>query len=686
MTKTKEEINQPAVTTAVAIRKLHEVKEEARLGQARMAEAIEDTIQNTGQALLVQAGTGVGKSFGYLIPAILSKKKVVVSTGSISLQDQLAKKDLPFLQEFFSNFYNQTFSFSLLKGKGNFICLAKADEISKNPLEREDIIATIRGASRKIKKNDSISIADEVAKLIEFSDTSATGDKADINWESPNLDQLWSSFSTSNQDCPGASNCEFGSTCYAEEARDKAQSADVVVVNNHFYGLDIALYGKLIPRHDIVIFDEAHMISNAWSSIFGTSVSAESLNYAHKAYKKAMKSLASDSNDRNFFERVDLFKKKISSCSSSRRGIDQDIFEDQGLDDLFNSLIMDLGIFKDKLKKAKDSAKTPEDESKCNRSITMLTNRIEELSSIVNFIYKGSQDSLVWCSELAFNLTPIELKNFVADRWGLVTPIFCSASSQKADLKTVGLDQSGRYLEVESPFPYKENSILYVPGNLEPPPKIYGAPNQEQLELSYFKSTWAEMKRLIQASRGRALILFSTKKAMNSAYAHFSVIKDPKLPYNFYCQNGSFSNAELISIFTKDTSSVLFATKSFWQGVDVPGESCSLVVIDKIPFPHAQDPVSNQKRERLGRKAFDEFDIPSAVSDLLQGVGRLIRTKDDKGVVAVLDTRLADAKYGRDIYTKLPPMRLTRKFEVVKEFFAAEEQSNALRNDKSSDI
>lgn len=669
------------IDTLVAIEKLQEIKNEKRQGQRQMALAIEKSITDTKSPLLFQAGTGVGKSFAYLVPAIVSGKKVVVSTGSIALQNQLAKKDLPFMQEFFLEHFGISFDFALLKGKGNFICKAKAKEIANNVPEQEDILGSIRAAraglggrrrGRTIEvtaSSSTVTLEEEIQKLIEFSETSATGDEADVDWESPNLKALWSSFATTNNDCPGASNCPFGSECYAENARALAMSADIVVVNNHFYALDIAFYSKLIPPHDVVIFDEAHMVADAWSSIFGSSLTAESLLSAHKAYKKAMGDPPFSRKDQMFISRVEDFKGKIALFKNSIKGVSKSAFVKEGVSALFSSIKYDLSTFKEDLRKRKESTSSEEIGAKCTRAMSIVTGRIEDFTKITSFIDEERSSSILWCTDTAFNLTPIDLADFVSDRWGEVTPIFCSASSQKNDLDIIGLGKSAKYFEIPSPFPYEKNAVLYVPETLSAPPKGSSLAGSQQ-EKDYDRAVANEIRKLLYASRGRALVLFSSKRAMNAAYEHFTTTKDVNLPYNLYCQNNTYTNSELVKLFTEDTSSVLFATRGFWQGIDVPGESCSLVVIDRIPFPHVQDPVSNQRRDRLGQRAFAEFDIPHAVSNLLQGVGRLIRTREDRGVVAVLDTRLAEAKYGKDIYRHLPPMRLTRRFEVVKEFFS----------------
>lgn len=622
---------------------------EKRAAQALMAVRMEENIY-TNKPIMVKAGTGVGKSFAYLVPAILSGKKVVISTGSISLQDQLITKDLPFLQEFLKTNFDITFTFSYLKGKGNYVCRAKVAELEE-------------GDSALF---DDMTLSDEIRKMLDWAETSATGDESEINWESPNRKQIWSAVSVADHECPGAMKCPFGDICAHEAAKQAAENSQVLVVNHHFYGIDISLGGKLLPEHEIVIFDESHMLDDVFSSIFSTILSPSRLRYTSKAIARVLSEKDTKAEQR-FNDKIDELAVRISELPEG--AVSLELLQTRGIARTVDHLARDLNDKRNTLRQIYNRL-IKEDASftalgKVLRAVSSTESRIEELAAFTpnydddhNIVDEDLRNAVRWTDKKELKMTPIQLGGYLRDRWELVTPAFCSASALPTHLNSLGFNKTtADFLSVKSPFPYLENSVLYVPSSLGPPP-----PNFDD-NREYYLTMWSEIQKLVSASRGRALLLFSSKRICDESYAYFK----NRLPYTLMCQ-GEYSNAELIRRFSDDESSCLFATRGMWQGIDVPGEACSLVVIDRLPFPYVGDPVIKKKKE-LYKDPFHDFDLPHVTSHLIQGVGRLIRSSTDRGVVAILDTRIVKKTYGRVIVKELPEMKLTTSYAVVEEFF-----------------
>jgi ATP-dependent DNA helicase DinG len=597
---------------------------EHRHGQQEMARAVHEAMAGRFH-LIARAGTGTGKSLAYLVPVALSKRTTVIATATKALQDQLAGKDLPFLQRHLG------ISWAVLKGRANYVCVQRLSEVAA---DRQLALTGL----------DSSRIDDEVDAIVEWAATTRTGDRAELAVE-PSA-AAWNTVSVGSEECPGATKCPSGDDCFAEAAKAKAAASDIIVVNTHLYGIHLASDG-ILPDHDIVVIDEAHQLEDIISATAG----------------------------------VELSSGRFGDVARNARGIIAgdnvaDAIEDAGraLDDALEAAgdgrieVRDDGDVQRSITAGREAANellaalraVPSDagldvttrKERAQQSATTLIADIDRAAEVTD-------DDVAYVAgppgRRSLRIAPIDVGSTLrATLWEKPTAILTSATVPDVlpDQLGLGPDQY-RFVDVGSPFDYDHAALLYCAVDL-PEPR----------DPAFAEASVVELERLIVAAGGRTLALFTSWKAMTAAVETLR----PRLPWTVLAQ-GELPKPALLEAFKSEADSCLFATMSFWQGVDIPGAALSLVVIDKIPFPRPDDPLLQARRERAGAAAFGRVDLPRAAMMLAQGTGRLIRSAEDKGVVAVLDRRLATSKsYRWQLIGALPPYRRTRDRAEVEAF------------------
>jgi ATP-dependent DNA helicase DinG len=579
-----------------------------------MALAVTRAINNDGR-LIVQAGTGTGKTIAYLVPAILSGKRTIVSTATKTLQDQLAQSDLPLLEATLP----QPFSWSILKGRSNYVCMQRVSEVTNNArLELEDL-----GAAHQR----------EVDQLARWALQTTSGDVAELDWQpSP---RAWQTVSVGGDECPGATRCESGGNCFAELARARAAAADVVIVNTHLYGMHVAAGGAILPEHDVVIFDEAHQLEDTLTSTVGVSLAASRATTLAAALRRVIE-------DERLQRRLHDEGKALNEVLAP--GVEQRLplpLPDAVVDCL-TALRLTAAECLEVLR-AVDSA-VDSVRQKMFRAQTLATRLADDIdaalradTSYVPFV-SGTAER----AELV--LAPLDVGPALAEHaWPGHAVVLTSATIPLSMPRRVGLGDSAEMVDVGSPFEYGEQAMLYCATHLP-------EPNADRDDAVH-----SDMADLIAAAGGRTLALFTSRRAMNAAVEAMR----SRLPYPILAQDEN-QRATLLREFTLDESACLFATAGFFEGVDIPGRSLSLVIIDRIPFPHHNNPLLAARRELHGPRGFTEIDLPRAITSLAQAAGRLVRSRADRGVVAVLDPRLAKRGYRWTIINALPPMARTR--------------------------
>ena len=597
---------------------------EAREGQVQMAEAVAGAIADE-RHLVVQAGTGTGKSLAYLVPAILSGQRVVVATATKALQDQLAEKDLPFLQEHLAD---HPFEFAVLKGRSNYLCRQRMREVA--------------GGDDQLELDDDVgALGREIARLIEYGqDPASSGDRAGLPFEP--RPKAWSSVSVSAMECPGKNKCPSGGECFAEAAREKAATADVIVVNTHLYATDLASGGFVLPDHDIVVFDEAHELEDVAASVLGIELtSGRFRNLARVA--RGIDAAAADL--------VDGAGLLLDNALDPWRG--KRLPSDLG-EHLSEVITLADERVRNLIGKVRSAAGA--DEARKARILQAGGHLTGDLSMLIEI----REGDVAWVEgpahAPALKVAPVDVSAVLNDKLWQERPAVLTSATIPANLAArLGLPpERTDTLDVGSPFPYDVHGLLYCAAHL-PDPRT----------PAYEPAMHDELEALIRAAGGRTLALFTSWKAMNAAA---DALRERDLPYELLTQS-DLPKPALLRAFTEDEGSCLFATMGFWQGVDVPGRSLSLVVLDRIPFPRPDEPLMQARREKAGPAAFRLVDLPRAATLLAQGAGRLIRSAVDKGVVAVLDPRLANTKaYRWDLLRALPPMRRTKERLEVEAF------------------
>jgi ATP-dependent DNA helicase DinG len=614
-----------------------------RSQQRDMALAVAEAIRDNA-ILVAEAGTGTGKTFAYLVPALMAGGKVVVSTGTKNLQDQLFQKDLPMVRDALK----APVSVALLKGRSNYVCHYHLELAQSNGLfkTREDV--------------------KHLAKIVNYAKVTQSGDKSGLA-DVPENAPIWMHVTSTRDNCLGQE-CPQHSECFVLKARKEAMEADVVVVNHHLFFADVMLrdegVAELLPACNTVIFDEAHQLPETASLFFGESISTSQLfDIAQDARIEALTSakdfaalpVACDELEKAGRDLRLAFKKEGRMAADATANIKD-----------FAPALKTLG---EKLEKLSGLL-----EKQAERS-EGLENCWQRSQALVQQLKHWQDDDVpetvrwleIFHHSLQLNTTPLSIADIFKKQisghpraWIFTSATLAVKQNFSHYQNEMGLTEA-RTACWDSPFNYQEQALLYVPQNL-PEPNTEG----------YTDAVVQAALPLIEASRGRAFLLFTSLRAMQRAYEILQAEFDRKnLKYPLLIQ-GEGSRNELLSRFREHGNAVLLGSQSFWEGVDVRGEALSLVIIDKLPFAPPDDPVLSARIAELnkqGRNAFMEFQLPRAIINLKQGAGRLIRDENDRGVLMICDPRLISKHYGKRIWQSLPPFKRTRDEAEAVAFF-----------------
>ncbi len=599
---------------------------ERRPGQRRMAELVAAAL-DAGRHLVVQAGTGTGKTLAYLVPAIRSGHHVVVATATKALQDQLASKDLPFLH----GVLDEPFDWAVLKGRSNYVCLQRIRELApgqSGQLELEGMADTTR---------------EELTRLRRWAGRTASGDAAELEW-SP-TEAAWRAVSVSSDECPGAERCPMGDPCFAELARRRAAVADVVVVNTHLYGLHVGSGGAFLPDHDVVVFDEAHVLEDVMSDTIGAKLSPGRFVWLAGVVRRV---IGDADVVAGIFALTDTLRDALGPFAGQRL--------QQPYPEAVQEALAEARIRLDRALLALNAIETPLEDAKQRKlRAQLLIGRTVDVLDLALSQHDGYVDFVSGPPEHPeLEIAPLDVGPALAEFvWSARTAILTSATVPSSLPARLGMPADEvDTADVGSPFDYEHHALLYCALHL-PDPR----------HADYRDALHGELVALIEAAGGRTLSLFTSWKAMDLAAAAVREQLDTPI-----LTQRELPKPALVRRFTADESLSVFATAGFFQGVDVPGRTLSLVTIDRLPFPRPDDPLLSARRELLGPTAFAEIDLPRAAMMLAQASGRLIRTAADRGVVAVFDRRLGTARYRWEIIAALPPMRRTRDRAEVETF------------------
>lgn len=647
-----------------------------RSGQIEMAEAVARAFE-TGEHLAVQAGTGTGKSLAYLVPAIARAleidEPVVVSTATIALQRQLVDRDLPRLAESLAENLPRTPAFALLKGRGNYLCLNKIHNGAA--AEPDD-----RPQEELFEPMATSALGRDVQRLIAWSSDTDTGDRDELTPGVP--DRSWSQVSVSARECIGVSRCPFGTDCFAERAREKAGAADVVVTNHALLAIDAISDAAVLPDHHLLVVDEAHELVDRVTSVATGELSATSLGVAHRRAARLV--------DAELAQRLEAATATISSAihDATPGRIDR-------LDDEMATYLTALRDAAHRARSAIDTSPSdPKAASARAEAVTALTDVADTASRILDSFVPAIPDrtDVVWLDHednrgnvrAVLRVAPLSVAGLLRDRlFAHSTTVLTSATltiggtfdAMASAWGLSGEDTKWRGIDVGSPFEHAKSGILYVAAHL-PPPGHRGSGagaagsatfNAGAAESATFNNAEQldEIAALVTAAGGRTLGLFSSMRAAKAA----AEIMRERLDTPVLCQ-GEDTTSALVKRFAEDPETSLFGTLSLWQGVDVPGPSLSLVFIDRIPFPRPDDPLLTARQRAVaarGGNGFMAVAASHAALLLAQGAGRLLRTVEDRGVVAVLDSRMATARYSGYLRASLPPFWATTDPTRVRE-------------------
>lgn len=614
---------------------------EHRPGQLEMAQAVEKAIEEK-KTLLVEAGTGIGKTLAYLIPAILSGKRVVISTGTKNLQEQIFHKDIPFLQQHLS----RPLKVSYMKGRGNFACRQKIYDAERTP-----ILSGMQDLS-------------DFRIILDWERTTETGDRAEIGGL-PENSAAWPRLDARRDLCTGQK-CQQFERCFLTLMHQRALDSDIIIVNHHLFFADLALkdedFTQIIPEYSAVIFDEAHEIEDVIGQYFGVSVSSTQLDDLRRDVGAIarQKKCGSAELDRILQTSQEMSARFFSlfATAEGRTGFrEHDAFLEEH-QDVYDDLIRSVELIGLQLNLTQNA---PEEFMPLHR-------RAKEYLDRLRFWMESPQKSFVYWIErrargVHLQATPIDVSSILekklsnrVDTIVLTSATLAVAGSFEFAEQRLGL-RNARTLIVESPFDYPRQAMLYIPQHL-PDPR----------NAAFTAAAGEEILRLLELSHGRAFVLFTSYQQMRLMHDRLSLL----LEYPILLQ-GTAPRTALLEEFRRTPNAVLFATSSFWQGVDVQGEQLSCVIIDKLPFAVPSDPVVEARIKTLrdeGGEPFYSYQLPQAALALKQGFGRLIRSKSDRGVVSILDNRITRQRYGQVFFDSIPEYRFTTDIRDVEAFWA----------------
>ena len=617
---------------------------EHRRSQLCMAELVEEAFRNK-RHLLVEAGTGTGKTLAYLIPAIRSGRRVVISTATKSLQEQLYVKDVPFVQKHFA----PELKVAVMKGRSNFLCREKLRQMEGQPV--------LKGMEE----------LDWFAQIRDWERLTETGDRNELTFLSDDA-ELWSRLDARRETCTGQKCAQF-ERCFITEMHRRAADADVIIVNHHLFFADLALrqddFGSILPEYSAIIFDEAHEIEDVASDYFGRQVSNYRFDELARDAEQAMR--ATQSGKPPLLRRVTRLRDKghgFFDLLPSREG--RSAF-DPGTRAAF------LETHRASYDEMVGALKALETEIAVLPSkpdeLLVIARRAAELRTETAFLFESNEKNFVYWLErrgkgVFMTATPIDvsaiLRQHLFDAFDtiIMTSATLAVSGRFDFLKQrLGL-QATQETVLPHEFDYREQALLYIP---------VGLPDVR--DSGFVTKAAEEVSRLLGVTEGRAFCLFTSYNQMNQI---FELVR-ARVRFPMLLQ-GTAPRMALLERFRTTPNAVLFATSSFWQGVDVPGEQLSCVIIDRLPFAVPTDPIVAARVRTLteeGRNAFAEYQIPEAVLALKQGFGRLIRTRTDRGVLAILDNRIQRMQYGKIFIESLPEYSLSRDIAEVERFMKA---------------
>lgn len=613
---------------------------EFRAGQLEMAEAVEQAF-NDRRHLLVEAGTGTGKTLAYLVPAIMSGKRIVISTGTKNLQEQLYLKDIPFLQQHFE----QELRVCYMKGRNNYACRQRIYDAEKEPV---------------------LSGLEEVADfqiIQEWEKTTEYGDRAEIK-TLPESSSAWAKIDARRDLCTGQK-CPQFDRCFITQMQRRAAESDIIIVNHHLFFADLAIkdgeFGSIIPDYEAVVFDEAHEIEDVAGQYFGLSVS--NLQFADVrrditalCKRKEMGRVELDRMLQGMEEAANFFFSLFPPGEGRRGFTEHAVFRERNAD-AYQDVLSSLEAVHVQLQLLKENL----------GEVIPLAVRVQGLADNLRRWVEGVQTHYVYWIErrnrgVYLQATPIDVSMLLTEKLFDKVPSVTLTSATLAVAGGFDFVQQrlgiayARQLIVSSPFQYPEQALLYVPQHLPDPRGMDFLPRAAE-----------EIIKLLELSQGRAFVLCTSYQSMKQL--HDRVAFDVLYPTLI---QGTGPRSALLEEFRRTKNCVLFATSSFWQGVDVQGEQLSCVIIDKLPFAVPSDPVVAARTDALkksGGDPFREYQIPQAAIALKQGFGRLIRSRTDRGVLALLDHRITRQRYGQIFFDSLPDYAFTTKIEDVEEFF-----------------
>jgi ATP-dependent DNA helicase DinG len=539
----------------------------------------------------------------------------VVSTATKNLQDQLAAKDAPMVAA-----HVPGVRVKVLKGRTNYYCHLRAQET---------------GDAGQLSLDDGAdvpkSVVSQIRRVQEWAKSTSTGDRDELSFEVSAA--AWRSVSVTPQECVGREKCPFGDVCFAYKAKDEAAEADVVVVNTHLYGAHLASGSMLLPPHEYVVFDEAHEVPDILSAALGVTVTVAKARRAAGGLRHLVGVRTEDMT--RLDAAIDKFSKTL--------GVQYERGETTGLGSDLGRGVIEVETA---LKKIVGAVREIEPTGKAavlaqSQALGPAVHLLGEYDRVT----QAEGNELVWLSRSGVE---VELKVSLVNvgalllkiLWGEVTGIMTSATIPATLVSNLGVADNCEELVVQSPFDYPNQAMLYVPTHLP-----------DRKSAAYEEAMIKELAGLIKAAGGRTLALFTNRVEMARVAARVESLVDTPI-----LVQDTLAKAELMKRFREEPTASLFGLSSYWQGVDVPGQSLSLVTIDRLPFSRPDDPLSQARRALAGDRAFDLVDLPRATMLLAQGVGRLIRSKEDRGVVCVMDTRLATMGYGRRMLARLPDM------------------------------
>jgi ATP-dependent DNA helicase DinG len=619
---------------------------EERPAQVRMCEAVEETLESE-RILLVEAATGTGKTLAYLLPALLfaaqRDKRIVVSTGTKTLQDQIAERDIPFAESVLRTGVGVV----CLKGLGNYLCLRRYDELKKTP------DAVLGSLSKRIPVFDA------------WRDRTATGDRAELEALADGS-PIWSSMASSTETRLGAK-CTFYEDCFVTKMRARAEDARILVVNHHLFFADLALRdtegARLLPDYHAVIFDEAHQLEEVATQFFGYRVSSARLE---ALIQDATRTLRANGGSADDFARTALvrgaafFELLPAGPDGNRKLFTRDELPSAAIEEAFAIDAALDGL--EAIARSREASSEP-----CAALARRIRRLRDELASfadesrdqeLVRWVETGGRSTTLGASPIDVSALLREQLFYRVPSVVLTSATLSTGGNYEFVRQRLGLDFDVREELLPTPFDYESQAALYLPPHM-PDPR----------DPEYFEEAAREIEALVELTGGGAFVLTTSFRAMNE------LAKRARLAHPILVQ-GDGPKHRLLDRFRSMHDAVLFATSSFWEGVDVPGDALRLVVIDKLPFDVPSDPLVAARCESMrasGESPFMRYLVPAAALGLKQGFGRLIRTAADRGIVAILDSRIVSKAYGKVFLESLPPARRCRNFEQVAAFWRREE-------------